>query len=202
MQAVIVVGVPGAGKSTVVDKIAKLCKEYTLVNVGDMMLEVGKKKGYLTEKDNHDTMRGRSNEERQELIREVFNEIAKMKGDVIIDTHASISKHGRFMPGLPGDVISGLKDSLKGVICIDAPTESIILRRERDTTRQRDVDSIEMIDMQRMINVSMVSAIAQRYDAPLYVLFNQENMQEESAMRFKRYIDNAFKGTPNENMHK
>jgi adenylate kinase len=198
MQAVIVVGIPGAGKSTIVDRVAKLCKEYKLVNVGDMMLEVGKKKGYLTENDNHDTMRGRSDDERKELIREVFNEIAKMKGDVIVDTHASISKHGRFMPGLPGDVISGIKGSLKGVICIDAPTENIIIRREKDTTRQREVDSIEMIDMQRMINISEVSAISQAYNVPLYVLFNQENMQEESVARFKRYVDNAFKGLPNE----
>jgi adenylate kinase len=115
-----------------------------------------------------------------------------MEGNIIIDTHASIGEHGRYMPGLPGDVVSGIKSSLKALICIDALTSKIILRRERDTTRHREVEGPETINMQRMINVSALSAITQEYNVPLFVLFNEEDKQDESVRIFKKYVDYIF----------
>jgi adenylate kinase len=188
MQAVIVVGIPGAGKSTIIDSVTKDSKD-TFVNIGNMMLDIGVKKGYFTDRDK---IRYQSNDERKELIRDVFDEISKMEGNIIIDTHASMGAHGRYMPGLPCDVVAGIKDSLRALICIDAPTDKIILRRERDTTRHREVEGPESIDMQRMINISALSAISEEYNVPLFVLFNEEDKQDESIKTFKKYIDYIF----------
>jgi adenylate kinase len=188
MQAVIVIGIPGAGKSTIIDRITDADK-YSFVNIGDMMISIGTKKGRLN---NRDQMRYQSNEERTELIKEVFKEIATMKGNVIIDTHASIGAHGRYMPGLPADVLSIIKDSVKALVCIDAPTENIIIRRERDTTRRREAETVEEIEMQKMINMAALSAISQSYNIPLFVLINEENRQDESVRKFKECIKSIF----------
>ncbi len=190
MQAVIIVGIPGAGKSTIIDRVTKdEDGKYKFVNIGSMMLELGVKRGYFKHRDE---IRYQTNDERQELIREAFKEIAMMDGNIIIDTHASIGEHGRYMPGLPGDVVVGIKGLLRALITFDAPTADILSRRQKDKERRREVETADAIEMQKIINISALSALSQKYNVPLFVLFNEENKQDASEKTLRKYLEYIF----------
>ncbi len=188
MHAIIVAGVPGAGKTTIMDNVAK-SNNYKFVNVGDMMMTLGKERGYFTERDR---MRYFTNLIRKELVHEVFESISKMEGNIVVDTHASVEEHGRYMPGLPTDAVEPIKDSLLALVCIDATTQEIMERRMKDTTRQREVETAETIDVQRIINISVLSAMSLTYDVPLFVVPNEEGKIDLSVDIFKKYIADIF----------
>lgn len=188
MHAIIVAGVPGAGKTTIMDNVAK-SNNYKFVNVGDMMMTLGKERGYFTERDK---MRYFTNQIRKELVHEVFESISKMEGNIVVDTHASVEEHGRYMPGLPTDAVEPIKDSLLALVCIDATTQEIMERRMKDTTRQREVETAETIDVQRIINISVLSAMSLTYDVPLFVVPNEEGKIDLSVDIFKKYIADIF----------
>lgn len=190
MQAIIVAGVPGAGKTTIMDSVAK-SNNYKFVNIGDLMIKISAERGYTTERDK---IRYYTNKVRKELVQEAFNVISKMEGNIVIDTHASVEEHGRYMPGLPTEAVEPIKDSLLGLVCIDATTQEIIGRRMKDASREREVESAETIDVQRIINISVLSAMSLAYDVPLFVVPNEEGKAEESAGIFKKYIADIFGG--------
>ena len=94
MGVVVVTGVPGVGKSTVMAGASEA--GYGSVNFGDMMFEVAQTEGVA----DRDQMRKLPIVEQQRLQRLAGERIAAM-GDVVVDTHASIRTAQGFMPGLP-----------------------------------------------------------------------------------------------------
>ena len=94
MGVVVVTGVPGVGKSTVMGGASEA--GYAIVNFGDIMFEVAQTEGVP----DRDQMRKLPVAEQQRLQRVAGEKITSM-GDVVVDTHASIlTKHG-YLPGLP-----------------------------------------------------------------------------------------------------
>lgn len=191
MRAIIVAGVPGAGKTTILDKVAK-SNNYKFVSIGDLMMDVGKKRGHITERDK---IRYQPNSVRKALVKEAFRSISKMEGNIVIDTHASVEEHGRYMPGLPTEAVSPIKGSLLALICIDAATREILDRRAKDRSRRREVENPETIDVQRIINLSVLSAMSLAYDVPLFVVSNEEGMFNQSVDTFKKYLADIFSGS-------
>ena len=105
MGVVIVTGVPGVGKSTVMN--AAKDYGYKIVNFGSTMFEEAQKEGV----DNRDEMRKLPVEKQQDLQRQAGDRISKM-GDVVVDTHASILTPSGFMPGLPEWTIRALNPNI------------------------------------------------------------------------------------------
>jgi len=187
---VIVTGTPGAGKSTLLSSIAG-DKKFTLVSVGTLMLEFTSKGGFASDRDD---LRHKSNAERySEFRNKAFMKIAAMKGNVVVDTHGTIEAEGtgRYVPGLPLESLQLIKN-LKGFIYVDAHTDRILERRRTDATRKRSEEDPVYIDTQRLVNIAALSYYSSYLNVPLYVIFNRQNVLEESKERMKACLKEIF----------
>lgn len=187
---VIVTGTPGAGKTTILEGVAK-DKSYRIVSVGTLMFDLASKENFVGERDK---LRLKSNEKRHSELRDkAFSKIASTKGNVIVDTHVSIEAEGtgRYVPGLPLEALKRIKN-LKGFIYVDAHTDRILERRRADKTRKRKEEDSALIDTQRLINISALSYYSSYLNIPLYVIFNRQNMLDWSIEKLKTCLKELF----------
>ncbi|MCL5433712.1 MAG: AAA family ATPase [Candidatus Marsarchaeota archaeon] len=184
---IIVVGTPSAGKTSII-KVLESNPNYKTVNLGDIMYEIGVKKGYIK---NRDEIRYLDLEKSESLRTAAIEKISKMDGNVILDTHASVEQHGRFMPGLAYYMFKYLKHT-KGFFYIDAETGEILRRRKMDQTRSREIEPEWIINTQRDINVAIISYYATHFNVPMYVINNKKGKLEESRNAFKEHVKNVI----------
>ncbi len=179
-KKIIIVGIPGVGKSTLVNKIVEILnsrqKSVSVNSFGTIMFEEAQKNGIK----NRDDLRKLSMEEQQNLQKKAAQKIAKLEDDlVIIDTHTFINTNAGFYPGLPNSVLEIIKPS--NFISVYARPEEIYNRRMKDTTRQRDVISIDNIKKEMAISDAMLSSCAVFSGSPMKPVFNAEGKVEEAA---------------------
>lgn len=161
---VIVVAVPGAGKSTTLQLLKRMKPDVKIVNFGDYMFEIAKEKYNIKDRDE---MRKKLNlEEYRQLQLEAAKRIAKVKGDVVIDTHLAIKTPRGYYPGLPTEVARLLSPDV--VVTIEMNPSIILERRLKDlrlrkpvTTEvgtiryprvKRDIESEEEIELHQLMN--------------------------------------------------
>jgi len=180
-KKVVIVGIPGVGKSTLVTKIVEILnskqKSVSVNSFGTLMFEEAQKNGMK----NRDDLRKLSMDEQQNLQKKAAQKIAKLEDDlVIIDTHTFINTNAGFYPGLPNSVLEIIKPS--NFISVYARPEEIYNRRMKDTTRQRDVVSIDNIKKEMAISDAMLSSCAVFSGSPMKPIFNTEGKVEEAAI--------------------
>ena len=112
-KKVIIVGIPGVGKSTLVAKIVEKLKakqkSVIVQSFGTVMLEEAKKNGIS----DRDELRRLSMHEQKKFQKLAAEKISKLEDDlVIIDTHAFIATKAGFYPGLPTHVLDIIKHGL------------------------------------------------------------------------------------------
>ena len=179
-KKVIIVGIPGVGKSTLVAKIVeKLKAKQTSVIVqsfGTVMLEEAKKNGIS----DRDELRRLSMPEQKKFQKLAAEKISKLEDDlVIIDTHAFIATKAVFYPGLPTHVLDIIKPA--NFISVSARPEEIYNRRMKDKTRNRDLVSIESIKKELAVQDAMVSSCSVLSGSPMKPLLNAEGKVDEAA---------------------
>ncbi len=169
---IVVTGVPGVGKSTIMDGVSKITG-MKIVNYGDVMLEIAKGMGVK----NRDEIRKLPAEKQREIQRRAGEEIGKME-NVIIDTHMSIKTPSGYLPGLPEWVLREIKPSM--LVLIEANPEDIYARRSRDTTRARDNESQESIRIQQEINRSFATSCSVLSGATVVIIKNEEGKVDKA----------------------
>ena len=177
---VIIVGIPGVGKTTVVSRVVELLKEKNVkVSVsifGTVMFDEAKKKGVK----NRDDIRKLSVKEQKELQSMAARTIASITDDVVIvDTHAFISTQEGFYPGLPHNVLEILNPN--SFIMISARPEEIYNRRMTDTSRTRDIVSIDIIKKELDVTSAMLSTCSILCGSPIKMVLNTEGKVDEAA---------------------
>jgi adenylate kinase len=186
-KIVFVCGSPGAGKTSIINGISKN-KNYKVVNVGTQMTEVALKKGYIK---NRDDIRFLKRERLNELQIETFKGISKMNGNIILDTHATVEQNGRYLPGISIEHTPHL-NKLVAFVYIDSLTEDIAKRRKGDKTRRRENERVDLIDVQRLINISILSTCSTYMGLPLYIVFNEQGKLKGSIDSFRLHLEDIF----------
>ena len=179
-KKVIVVGIPGVGKTTVVSKVVEklnaLNKSVSVHSFGTVMFEEAKKNGLK----DRDDLRKLTVEEQKNLQKKAAEKIAEHQENiVIIDTHAFISTKEGYYPGLPHYVIQILKPT--HFIAVSAKPDEIYNRRTNDDTRDRDIISIGSIKEELDVQDAMLSSCSVLSGSPMKVVLNTEGKVEVAA---------------------
>ncbi len=191
MSIAIVVGVPGVGKTTLLNNAVSLLsdKDVVLVNYGDVMLELAKKLGLV---ENRDEMRRLSIDDQLMLQREAAKAISEkaMKHDLLIlDTHLFIKTPRGRWPGMSENNLPYLK-GVKQLILIEADPKDIVDRRSRDKDRKRsDYGGEEEIREDQIYNRMMASNISIRYGCPVYIVENREGEVEKASRELAELLE-------------
>jgi len=179
-KKVIIVGIAGVGKTTIVSKVVEILKAKKIsVSVsifGSIMFEEAKKKGITS----RDELRKLSVPEQKELQSMAAKKISSLSDDiVIVDTHAFIATKEGFYPGLPHNVLEILMPD--SFIVISARPEEIYNRRMKDTTRNRDIISIDAIKKELDVTSAMLSTCSILCGSPIKMVLNSEGKVDEAA---------------------
>ena len=180
---ILVLGSPGAGKTTFINSVNAETRNFEVVNIGTLMAEEVKSQNIP-----RDRLRYLPTEKIRELRKAAFSKIAKMKGTVIVDTHATVEKGNKFIFGLPINDLQYM-GSIRGIIYVDASPDELIKRRSTDTVRKRENDDEEVLNLQRHLNLSVVTLYGSTYDIPVYILHNKEGGLEAAKADFKSFIN-------------
>ena len=179
-KKVVVVGIPGVGKTTVVSKVVEklnaLNKSVSVHSFGTVMFEEAKENGLK----DRDDLRKLTVDEQKNLQKKAAEKIAEHQENiVIIDTHAFISTKEGYYPGLPHYVIQILKPT--HFIAVSAKPDEIYNRRTNDDTRDRDIISIGSIKEELDVQDAMLSSCSVLSGSPMKVVLNTEGKVEVAA---------------------
>lgn len=174
-KIVIIVGVPGVGKSTIISNAtATLRKKGMTLNTvvfGSVMFEEAKKLGI----NDRDQIRKQTIDVQQRLQNMTADHISSLNDSiVVVDTHLFIKTQSGYYPGLPMSLI--LKINPERLILITANSEEILNRRKNDSTRSRDLISDDEIKRDIEVSLSMISTLSILTGAPFEIIYNHDKM--------------------------
>ena len=173
MGVIVVTGIPGVGKTTVMKKAAE-GMDIRFVTMGTVMFEIASESGLVKDRDD---MRKLSVEEQKELQIKAAEKIASME-NVILDTHCTIKTPQGYMPGLPEWVVNKLKP--QSIVLVEADPEEIYNRRKSDKSRNRDPDTTEEINEHQMINRAIAMAYSALSGSTVKIVFNHDNKLDDA----------------------
>ncbi|MFP3260971.1 MAG: adenylate kinase [Sulfolobus sp.] len=170
MKIGIVTGIPGVGKTTVLQKVKEILDNdkinNKIINYGDFMLNTAIKLGYVKHRDE---MRKLPVDKQKQLQIEAARGIAQEakeggEGLLFIDTHAVIRTPSGYLPGLPKYVIEEINP--KVIFLLEADPKIILERQKRDSTRIRSdygdekviIDTINFARFAAMASAVLVGA--------------------------------------------
>lgn len=186
-RKVVVVGIPGVGKTSLLQKIVEILKNnnksVSVHSFGSIMFDVAKENGVI----DRDELRKLPLLQQKNLQKIAAEKLAILNDDiVIIDTHAFINSPEGYYPGLPEHVLQILKPS--NFVSVSAKPEEIYNRRMKDVTRSRDNISIDNIKKELDVQSGMISACAVISGSPVKHVLNREGMIDEVAEKIIRTI--------------
>jgi adenylate kinase len=171
MGVIVVTGIPGVGKTTVMQKAAE-GMDIQFVTFGTIMIDIATELGLVKDRDE---MRKLSLDQQKQLQIKTAEKVSKMK-NVILDTHCTIKTPKGYMPGLPEWVLRKLNPT--AIVIVEADPQEIFNRRAKDMTRNRDPDSVEKIAEHQMMNRAAAMAYATLTGATVKIVFNHDNALE------------------------
>jgi len=173
MGVIVVTGIPGVGKTTVMKRAAE-GMDIQFVTFGTVMVEIAQEIGLVKDRDD---MRKLSLKQQRDLQIKSAEKVASM-GNVILDTHCTIKTPQGYMPGLPEWVIKRINPT--AIVVVEADPEEIFNRRAKDTSRNRDPDTKEQIHEHQQINRSAAMTYAALTGATVKIVFNHDNAIDEA----------------------
>ncbi len=186
-KRVIIVGIPGVGKSTVITNIlntlSKQGIDIKVAEFGTIMFEQAKLLSIL----NRDELRKLSLEQQKSLQEMTANYIFSLKNEIIIiDTHLFINTAEGYYPGIPNRLLNILNPS--HLILLTANSNEVYERRKLDIARQRDVLSEGEICDELKISKIMIASSSIFSGCPFSVIPNNNGQLEEATNKICKMI--------------
>lgn len=174
-RTVIIVGVPGVGKSTIITNATETLRNkgtsVKTVVFGSIMFEEAKKLGI----NDRDELRKLTIDIQEKLQNRAAEHISSLNDSIVfVDTHLFIKTQSGYYPGLPMNLI--LKMKPQKLILITANPDEILNRRKKDTTRTRDLISDDEINRDIQVSLSMISSLSILTGAPFEIIYNHDDM--------------------------
>ncbi|MBN1169903.1 adenylate kinase [Candidatus Micrarchaeota archaeon] len=174
---IIAMGLPGAGKTTV---LKSLNTDYEIHNFGNLMFEIEKENFGIKDRDE---MRKIPIEKQKQVQKMVYEKLSGMGDRVILDTHCSVSTPKGFFPGVPFEYLKLLK--VDALVLITADVEEVKKRRAEDPGRKRDDDDIGLHDQ---MNKGYLAAYSAFTGAPAVVIVNRQGQLEKAVEKFQKIL--------------
>lgn len=169
-------GVPGVGKTTVMSAAEEF--GFEIVNFGSVMFEQASKEGVIE----RDAMRKLPVLKQRKYQKMAGEAIAKM-GNVVVDTHASISTPSGFLPGLPEWTVKAMNPDV--IVLVEADAEEINGRRAKDDSRERDQDDV---DTHQAMNRFFAVSAAAMVGATVGIVKNHNERVDEAVSQFRNIL--------------
>ena len=179
-KKVIITGVPGVGKTTVVNEALKKLKqdgiEYQSINFGTFMYDVAKADGTVNDRDQ---MRTLDRTVQKRLQQRAAQEIAKIPGNVLIDTHASVKTPKGYLAGLPEWVLHEIMPGL--IVLVETDDDQILMRRISDETRSRDKEGSKAIAEHQQFNRAIAASYSMLTGCTIKMITNADFLLDRAA---------------------
>jgi adenylate kinase len=184
---IVIVGVPGVGKSTVVEKAKGAVPGSTVQVFGTAMFDEALRLKWVKHRDE---MRKLPVEKQRKLQEAAAARISRGKGKVVfIDTHLFIRTPEGFWPGLPLRVIQPMKPT--HLLLVEASAKEILARRKNDTTRYRDEITEEEVGAELTLARNFLTAASLVSGAPMSFIRNEEGKSEQAATQIAALVRGA-----------
>jgi adenylate kinase len=178
-RSVIVTGVPGVGKTTVVNGALKLLEDegitYKTHNFWTYMFDVAQKEGIVKDRDE---MRRLDKDIQKRLQKLAAKVMAKEKGNALIDTHASVKTPKGYLAGLPEWVLRELMPDT--IVLVETNEDQILIRRLSDDTRTRDLEGSYSIGEHQQFNRSIAAAYSMMTGCTIIYVINADLLLEKA----------------------
>ena len=186
-KRVIIVGIPGVGKSTVITNILNTLSkqeiDIKMAEFGTIMFEQAK----LFSISNRDELRKLSIEKQRSLQEMAANYIFSLDNEIVlIDTHLFINTIEGYYPGMPYKLLDILKPS--HLILLIANSDEVFERRKTDVGRQRDLISIDDISNEINISKIMIASSSILLGCPFSIVENNNGQLEEATSKICKTI--------------
>lgn len=183
MKTIILVGIPGAGKSSILQEVVQQLPSVEMVNYGDKMLQEAAAEGIT-----RDLLRKMPFKEQQQVGIKAAKKIIQQKCDgvMIIDTHALIRTNTGFCPGLPQEVLQILSPSAYAIV--ESLPHLILERRTKDSARTRDTETKEALQMHQDLTRSFVTACCMQTGSLLCCIQNDQPTISQNVLPLVRLI--------------
>jgi adenylate kinase len=179
-KKVIITGVPGVGKTTVVNEALKKLKEqgieYQSLNFGTFMFEVAMAENIVKDRDQ---MRTLDRAVQKSLQQRAGQALAKTSGNILIDTHASVKTPKGYMAGLPEWVLREIMPDI--IVLVETDDDQILMRRLTDETRSRDKEGSRSIAEHQQFNRSIAAAYSMMTGCTIKMITNADFLLDRAA---------------------
>ncbi len=186
---ILVVGVPGVGKTSVINESKKYLKyNFRIISVGDIIFELAKEKYGINDRD--DIRKKLTVDQQEELQLEAMKKIKEMEkeGDLVLDTHLVIESYAGYIPGIIRKFAEILKPD--GIALIISDPDKIFVRRLRDIQiRGRDIEELNRIEIQQNLTIYFTTIFMFEYHTTVQIIENEEGLLEEAAKKFADFIN-------------
>lgn len=185
MNLVYVCGIPATGKNTILKELMQNIsteKDIRIVSFGDVIKEYVQEK-YPERFQGRDKIRTTfSYTEQKSIISRALVRIldSYYKSDIVIlHGHSILNTHYGYLPGFPTIIYRSIQEyyperafPISLLVHIIAKPEHIFDRRNKDTTRERDIESLEEIKNHLDLSTIAMNSIAFNMFVPLLIADN------------------------------
>lgn len=178
---VLVIGIPGVGKTTVIKESLRETTHYEVVNFGTEMLKTGKEKEVV---ENRDELRNLPPKKGKELQKKTAERLSK-KENVIIDTHLAIETPKGILPGIPRWILEEI--DIDRVVLIEADPKEVKARRKKDKSRERS-DFQLPAELHQELNRNYAAVVSTFTGALIKIIKNEENKINEAAEELRKTL--------------